>query len=372
MTPTTTTRFVICPSLPTRLKTSNRLLSRRCISAGVPKSPLLAPRSTRTITTSRSSIPALVPTIPTLRSKLPPTSASIAPRSRHYSDAPTGFPPIRLRSLPTLSIPEAADAEALKAAFKPAFTSSTPVLLPTAAFTTPLGSLPSALSNWIDPKTQQVNTSYFDTLEKSTPLGTATVDTHDPAILGSGKFTQSHLPLTLYFHLLSSTTLNRSSGVPSFLYLSQHPIPNALKPDTPAPALAFVGRGDIYATTMWAAYTKNVLTSLHWDPNHNVFLQVAGRKRFRLIKTDVLQGGAGMTELKDETDGMERWVWGEGDEQGQELGMEEKAEVDGKVDVFEVEVKAGEGLFIPRGWWHSVRGGGNPLSHNVSVNWWFR
>ena len=30
----------------------------------------------------------------------------------------------------------------------------------------------------------------------------------------------------------------------------------------------------------------------------------------------------------------------------------------------------GEALFIPKGWWHSVRGVGSGM--NASANWWFR
>jgi hypothetical protein len=37
---------------------------------------------------------------------------------------------------------------------------------------------------------------------------------------------------------------------------------------------------------------------------------------------------------------------------------------------YEVEVKEGEGLFIPTGWWHTVKGVGEGLS--ASANWWFR
>ncbi|KAJ8608664.1 hypothetical protein MRB53_039548 [Persea americana] len=37
---------------------------------------------------------------------------------------------------------------------------------------------------------------------------------------------------------------------------------------------------------------------------------------------------------------------------------------------FEVEVNAGDAVFIPKGWWHSVKGVGSGIVG--SVNWWFR
>ena len=33
-------------------------------------------------------------------------------------------------------------------------------------------------------------------------------------------------------------------------------------------------------------------------------------------------------------------------------------------------VSAGDGIIIPRGWWHSVRSLEDQL--NMSVNWWFK
>ncbi len=36
----------------------------------------------------------------------------------------------------------------------------------------------------------------------------------------------------------------------------------------------------------------------------------------------------------------------------------------------ETEVSLGDALFIPRGWWHSVKGVGEGIT--ASVNWWFR
>lgn len=41
-----------------------------------------------------------------------------------------------------------------------------------------------------------------------------------------------------------------------------------------------------------------------------------------------------------------------------------------KTPFWQAELDAGDGLFIPKGWWHSVKGVGKGMTG--SVNWWFR
>ena len=107
-------------------------------------------------------------------------------------------------------------------------------------------------------------------------------------------------------------------------------------------------------------------TPIHRDGNPNVLLQIAGRKRVRLVEPGAWTGGYGMGE--GAMQGMEREkgeevIWGGNGGEG--MGGEK----------FEVVIEAGEGVFIPRGWWHSVKGvgnGGNGGLVTASVNWWFR
>lgn len=40
--------------------------------------------------------------------------------------------------------------------------------------------------------------------------------------------------------------------------------------------------------------------------------------------------------------------------------------------MYEVTVQAGDMLFMPLGWWHSVKSVGEEGGINGSVNWWFR
>ena len=41
-------------------------------------------------------------------------------------------------------------------------------------------------------------------------------------------------------------------------------------------------------------------------------------------------------------------------------------------DIKEAKLDAGDALFIPLGWWHSVKSAHNEGRLNGSVNWWFR
>ncbi|TVY16036.1 hypothetical protein LARI1_G007339, partial [Lachnellula arida] len=43
---------------------------------------------------------------------------------------------------------------------------------------------------------------------------------------------------------------------------------------------------------------------------------------------------------------------------------------DARMECFEVDVGPGEALFIPKGWWHSIKSIGPTVT--ASVNWWFR
>jgi ribosomal protein L16 Arg81 hydroxylase len=42
----------------------------------------------------------------------------------------------------------------------------------------------------------------------------------------------------------------------------------------------------------------------------------------------------------------------------------------GVSECFEATVSPGDALFIPKGWWHSIKSIGTDIT--ASVNWWFR
>ncbi|KAF2771642.1 Clavaminate synthase-like protein [Teratosphaeria nubilosa] len=160
------------------------------------------------------------------------------------------------------------------------------------------------------------------------------------------------------------------------IYLAQARIldlPQALRDDVPAPELVLkAGKGDVYDSSIWLGQAPTY-TPLHRDPNPNLFIQLAGRKVVRLFRPEV---GAGIFAAVQEQIGGSASATMRGEEmmQGEENNALEK-EVWGEVRQteatgWEAELGAGDGLFIPKGWWHSVKGIGSGM--NGSVNWWFR
>ena len=186
----------------------------------------------------------------------------------------------------------------------------------------------------------------------------------------SNTFHQFNAPLSLFLQACNSTTRSRLGK----LYIAQAQIanlPKQLQDDLPTPRIVKeAGRGDVYDANIWMGIPP-IYTPLHKDPNPNLFVQLASRKRVRLfgpsigssIFRDVQQRigqyssasfrGAEMME-GPERDALEEAVW----------------ERDVTTDGFEAIVGPGDALFIPKGWWHSIRSVGTGVT--ASVNWWFR
>ncbi|KAH7330322.1 hypothetical protein BKA65DRAFT_56938 [Rhexocercosporidium sp. MPI-PUGE-AT-0058] len=177
-------------------------------------------------------------------------------------------------------------------------------------------------------------------------------------------------PLSLF--LLASKTPH-----PPALYIAQAQLldlPPPLRADLPIPHLVSqAGKGDIYDSNLWMGIPPTY-TPLHKDPNPNLFVQLASRKRVRMFEPRAglgifreVQEGIGRAghggairgnEMMEgpERDGLYEAVWGEG--------------LVGREGGFETSVGPGDALFIPKGWWHSFRSVGDGVTG--SVNWWFR
>lgn len=162
------------------------------------------------------------------------------------------------------------------------------------------------------------------------------------------------------------------------VYLAQAPLadlPRALSQDVPTPDIVLkAGKGDVYDSSIWLGQAPTY-TPLHRDPNPNLFVQLAGRKVVRLVRPEIGRGifakvqeniggdasatmrGEEMMQGK-EKEALEEEVWGEESAAGKSY------------DVWETELGRGDGLFIPKGWWHSIKGVGQGMTG--SVNWWFR
>ncbi|KXL42082.1 hypothetical protein M433DRAFT_157264 [Acidomyces richmondensis BFW] len=161
------------------------------------------------------------------------------------------------------------------------------------------------------------------------------------------------------------------------VYLAQAPLedlPQALRDDVPIPDLVKQsGKGDVYGSSLWLGQAPTY-TPLHRDPNPNLFVQLAGKKVIRLFRPDVGQdifaevqervGGSAIPTMRgnemmqgSEKKMLEEEVWGFKDSRWRKEG-------------WEAELGPGDAMFIPKAWWHSVKGVG--VGINGSVNWWFR
>ncbi|KAF1915202.1 cupin-like domain-containing protein [Ampelomyces quisqualis] len=164
------------------------------------------------------------------------------------------------------------------------------------------------------------------------------------------------------------------------IYLAQHPIdelPKQLQDDLPPPEIIKnFGKGDIYGSSLWMGKAPTH-TPLHRDPNPNLFVQLSGKKTFRLMRPDVgrkLYEDVRSKLYNKAGDGAT--MRGEEMMQGEEFDKLKQAVWQDKLATnntrlgYEVKLKPGCGLYIPLGWWHAVQAEG--VGPNVSVNWWFR
>ncbi|BFZ65487.1 hypothetical protein YB2330_006660 [Saitoella coloradoensis] len=124
----------------------------------------------------------------------------------------------------------------------------------------------------------------------------------------------------------------------------------------------------IYSRSLWLG-KSHVHTPLHTDPNDNLFLQLHGTKRIRLYPpTAGAQLRPGQGVLRNTS--MIRDVWGADASGG-------GSEVEGVEGGMEAVLREGDGVFIPKGWWHTLKGESHSSDKSgdeivCSVNWWFR
>lgn len=241
-----------------------------------------------------------------------------------------------------------------------------PAILP-AAFT----NLP-AIQQWFPPNTRTLNTTYLRShggdafvpleLTQSTPSGPS--------------FRSFHAPLSLFLDWIDSPTPS------STLYLAQCQLldlPPSLRADFPTPALvAQAGRGDVYDTNVWIGCPPTY-TPLHRDPNPNLFVQLAGEKIVRLLAPDEGQAVFASVRARLGKSGDRAAAAFRGEEmmQGGERALLDEVVWGDDDRGFEARLGAGDGLFIPKGWWHSIKGVGEGVTGSVScfllhlgVSWW--
>lgn len=183
----------------------------------------------------------------------------------------------------------------------------------------------------------------------------------------NGAFHRFDAPLSLF--LQASKLKSRPR-----LYIAQAQIvdlPKQLQDDLRTPTLVKeAGRGDIYDANIWMGIPPTY-TPLHKDPNPNLFVQLAsskcvrifgpstGASIFREVQQSIGRTSSSTFRGEEMMEGPERIaldevVW------GQSVGKEG----------YEVVVRPGDALFIPKGWWHSIKSIGTNVT--ASINWWFR
>ena len=234
----------------------------------------------------------------------------------------------------------------------------------------------------------------------------------------SSEFSKLSVPLSAFLRILNlplppiptpspSTTdstprtdsTKAKDQIPS-LYLAQHSTPAFLAPSLPTPSIVKnAGKGDIYGHALWLGTTPTD-TPLHRDPNGNLFVQLTSRKVIRMTTPAI---GKGLVELAQQAGGNPNPTVGnlQGEEMmtgkakelldlvvfgnpfgkdkarlAAEQGEWEKWEQlrDG---MLECVVEPGDGVWIPKGWYHAVKGvaaSGREDDREISasVNWWFR
>ncbi|KAK9451784.1 uncharacterized protein V1518DRAFT_409546 [Limtongia smithiae] len=182
------------------------------------------------------------------------------------------------------------------------------------------------------------------------------------AVSGGGdsvndEFMRTRVPLSLFVRLVSTPDVPREYAT---MYLAQTPLLDALPALREDVIMASSDKGgyympqqeDVYACSAWIG--RETYTPRHFDPNDNLYVMVAGRKRVALWAPPV-QAGAAAGRRRSGAFGNENF---------------EEAEEGEATFAGEIVLAAGDGLYIPARWWHEVESVGTGTT--ASVNWWFR
>lgn len=184
-----------------------------------------------------------------------------------------------------------------------------------------------------------------------------------------------YAPLDLFLRALefnSSGTQNRVTQ----LYVAQVPLndlPLELQADLPPPGIVkSAGKGDIYNSSIWLGL-EPTYTSWHRDPNPNLFSQLHSSKMVRLLPPNAGAAIFGEVQSSLGRSGSSR-IRGYEMMYGEEREALHEAIWSGSApaDIQETRLDAGDSLFIPKGWWHSIKSACDDGRLNCSVNWWFR
>lgn len=177
------------------------------------------------------------------------------------------------------------------------------------------------------------------------------------------------------FHLFLDWVQTANPATPHRLYLAQAQVtalPPRLRDDVPAPELVLkAGKGNIYDANVWIGLAPTY-TPLHRDPNPNLFVQLAGTKVVRLfepavgaeiyrdVRAQLGRGGEGVLRGEEMMQGEEKRLL------ESEVWSARGGGFEGEPRGYEARLERGDGLFIPKGWWHSIKGVGEGITGSVS------
>ena len=234
-----------------------------------------------------------------------------------------------------------------------------------------------AISRWFSLSKEEPNTAALqhDYLNQ---FGDATVaqeysfspeSLREASTIGS-LFIRQELPLSNFLQWVKNFNNNSTFRI----YLAQTSIsalPSKMRYDLPIPDIVSkVGRGDVYDASIWIGIAPTY-TPLHRDPNPNIIVQLAGHKTVRLLPPDaglnvfaMVQDSLG--KMGSATFRGEEMMMGEEGRLLDDLVWDHKTQCDKLFSSgVEAHLAQGDGLFIPKGWWHSVKGLGTGITASV-------
>lgn len=223
-------------------------------------------------------------------------------------------------------------------------------------------------------KPASLNCHYLDSFRETiVPLEYSEVSLNEPQDGHGDTFHRADAPFGLFLAWAENATTETSGR----FYLAQAPLssfPLIFQADIPTPIelLRKVGEGNIYDTNIWIGFPPTY-TPLHRDPNPNLLVQLAGSKVVRILPPIV---GLKIFAQTQESIGNETCSPKfRGDEmmKGKEkillearIWNDEKTNQNGSGVGYEARLERGDGIYIPQGWWHSVKGVGSGITASVS------
>lgn len=121
------------------------------------------------------------------------------------------------------------------------------------------------------------------------------------------------------------------------------------------------GQGQLYQSMLWMG-PRGCVSPLHFDPLDNILLQIVGRKRVTILPRDADPSSLYIGETHEQ-----QYNTSAVDIEQPDYARHERF---GRVSPLlqRVELRPGDGVYIPAQWWHHVRS----LDLSMSVNVWWR